>query len=371
MNHKEDYLKNICAKFLIKGEFTGLKPYGSGHINDTYAVVFNKACGTERYLLQRINNTIFTDVSGLMNNIVRVTEHIRGKLEKQKINDISRKVLTVMPAAKGQYCYKDANGNYWRMYTFIENARTYDVPESLERIYEAAKAFGDFQQMLIDLPQPPLKETIPDFHNALKRLEVFKNVLRQDACNRAKVAKGDIEFLQKNEKIFYALSGLVETGQIPIRVTHNDTKVNNVLMDDNTDKGICVIDLDTVMPGISLYDFGDLVRTCVSTAAEDECDLSKVTMEMLRFEAVLKGYLSQSQKFLNKAEVESLILGGQYITLEQGMRFLSDHLNGDKYYKIHREGHNLDRCRTQFKLVDSMNQREDKMMLLVERFLKD
>jgi len=366
MNHKEDYLKNICSKFLINGEFTDLKPYGSGHINDTYVISINHASNTKKYLLQRLNHTIFIDVPGLMDSVVRVTAHIRGKLEKQKEKDVARKVLTVVPAVEGKYYYKDANGNYWRMYTFIENARTYDIPESLERIYEAAKAFGDFQQMLIDLPQPPLKETIPDFHNALKRLEVFKNVLKQDVCNRAKVAKGEIEFLQKNEKIFYALSGLVETGQIPIRVTHNDTKVNNVLMDDNTDKGICVIDLDTVMPGISLYDFGDLVRTCVSTAAEDECDLSKVTMEMLRFEAVLKGYLSAAGKFLNKVELENLILGGQYITLEQGMRFLSDYLNGDKYYKIHRRGHNLDRCRTQFKLVDLITQREGEMMSLVK-----
>jgi hypothetical protein len=361
MNYKEDYLKNISAKFTVGGGFSDLKSYGSGHINDTYVISFN----TKKYLLQCINHTIFSDVPGLMDNAVRVTEHIRGKLEKWKEKDIVRKVLTVIPAAEGKYYYKDENGNYWRMYVFIEKARTYDVPESLEQIYEAARAFGNFQQMLIDLPQPALIETIPGFHNALKRLEVFKYTLQADVCNRAKDARFEIEFLRKNEQIFYVISKLVETGQIPIRVVHNDTKVNNVLMDDNTDKGICVIDLDTVMPGISLYDFGDLVRTCVSTAAEDERDLSKVTMDMPRFEALLKGYLSAAGKFLNKVELENLILGGKYITLEQGMRFLTDYLNGDKYYKIHREGHNLDRCRTQFKLVDLINQQEDEMMLLV------
>lgn len=370
MNNKEDYLKNICAKFLIEGEFAGLKPYGSGHINDTYAVVFNQTRGLKRYLLQRINNTVFTNISGLMNNIVRVTEHIRHKLEKQKADDIARKVLTVIPTAEGNSYYRDANDSFWRMYIFIEKARTYDILESLEQAYEVARTFGDFQQMLIDMPQPPLTETIPDFHNALRRLKIFENALVADVCNRNKDAKIEIEFLQKNEQVFYILSELIKTGQIPTRITHNDTKVNNILMDDNTGGGICVIDLDTVMPGSSLYDFGDIVRTCISSAAEDERDLSKVKIEIPRFEAVLKGYLLSAGKFLNKVELKSLILGGKYITLEQGMRFLTDYLNGDKYYKIHRKDHNLDRCRTQFKLVDLMNQQEEKMMLLVEKFLK-
>ncbi|MCX5632084.1 MAG: aminoglycoside phosphotransferase family protein [Phycisphaerae bacterium] len=366
MNYKADYLKNICAKFLIEGEFVNSKPYGSGHINDTYAVTFRQASNTKRYILQRINNTIFTDVPGLMNNIVRVTKHIRDKLEKQKADDIARKVLTVVSTAKGNSYYGDTDGNFWRMYIFIEKARTYDVPESLEQIYEAARAFGNFQQMLIDLPQPALIETIPDFHNALKRLEVFKNVLNADVCNRAKDIKEEVEFLHKNEQIFYTLSGLIKTGQIRIRITHNDTKVNNVLMDGDTGRGICVIDLDTVMPGLSLYDFGDIIRTSISSAAEDERNLSKVMMEMPRFEAVLKGYLASAGKFLNKTELENLILGSKYITLVIGMRFLTDYLNGDKYFKIHREGHNLDRCRTQFKLVDSINKQEDEMMLLVK-----
>jgi hypothetical protein len=367
MKHNENYLKNICAKFAAEGEFSDFKPYGNGHINDSYIITYNQAFGIKRYLLQRVNHTIFADVPGLMENIVRVTKHIRNKLEKQKADDISRKVLTVIPATGENSCYRDSEGNYWRMYIFIEKARTFDVPESLQQVYQAAKAFGDFQQMLIDFPQPPLKETIPDFHNALKRIENFENALRADVCNRNKNAKKEIEFLQRNKQIFYVLSEMIETGQIPIRITHNDTKANNILMDDDTGRGICVIDLDTVMPGSSLYDFGDIVRTCISPAEEDKRNLSLVTIEMPRFEAVLKGYLSAAGKLLNKAELENLILGGKYITLEQGMRFLTDYLNGDKYYKIHKEGHNLDRCRTQFKLVDSMNQREEEIMLLVRK----
>ena len=362
MNYTEDYLKNICSQFAVDGKFTGMKPYGNGHINDTFAVSY----GMKKCLLQRINHTIFTDVPGLMNNIVRITEHIRGKLKSQNEKDIERKVLTVVPAVGEGYYYKDENGNYWRMYTFIENARTYDVPESSELICEAAKAFGNFQLLLTDMPQPRLNETIPNFHNALKRLEVFNGVLSQDKHNRAKDAKDEISFLRKHEKVFYALSELIETGQIPIRVTHNDTKINNVLMDNATNKGICVIDIDTVMPGASLYDFGDIVRTCTTSADEDECDLSKVNVEMPRFEAVLRGYLSTAGKFLNKTEFENLILGSKYIILEQGMRFLGDYLDGDKYYKIHRQGHNLDRCRTQFKIIDSINHQEDEIIKLAK-----
>ncbi len=368
MKYDRDYLKNIFRQFSVEDDSIDIRPYSTGHINDTYAV----SCGQDQpsYILQRINHNIFTNPSELMNNVVRVTKHIRAKLQALGADDIDRGVLTVIPTNDGSNYHKDSQGNYWRVYIFIRDAQTYDVLESLEQAYEAAKAFGDFQNMLADLPEPPLYEIIPDFHNGQKRFEAFRKTLETDAHNRAKDAGTEIEFLLKISGTFDVLPALVEKGRIPVRVTHNDTKINNVMLDNKTGKGICIIDLDTVMPGLSLYDFGDIVRTSTSSAAEDECDLSKVSMEMPRFEAILKGYLSTAGRFLNDAERENLVLGGKLITLIIGTRFLTDYLNGDTYFKVHRDGHNLDRCRTQFKLVQSIIEQEDKMNLLVEKFSK-
>jgi thiamine kinase-like enzyme len=306
-----------------------------------------------------------------MDNIVRVTRHIFSKLEPVTSKDeIYRNVLTVIPTRDGGTYHKDAEGNYWRTYFFIENAKTYDVITNIDQAYQSAKAFGNFQNMLADLPQPPLFETIPNFHNGPKRFENFQQAVENDICNRVKDAKNEIDFVLANRRIFETVPQLIEQQKLPIRITHNDTKINNVMIDDYTGRGICVIDLDTVMPGSALYDFGDIMRTTISRSEEDERDLSKVFVQMPWFEAILKGYLESASKFLNKTEIENLVFGGKLITFIIGTRFLTDFLSGDVYFKIHRDGQNLDRARTQFKLVASIMANEQEMTKLVEKYFK-
>ena len=361
-------LRLLASNFQIYGDFVDGGYYGSGHINDTYALNFDQAGKRVRYILQRINHNVFPSPPDLMNNIVRVTNHVRKKLALKCEDDLSRRVLTVVPTIDGQDYYLDAEGNHWRIYFFIEKARTYDVLEDIDQAYHAARAFGEFQKMLVDLPQPPLHEIIPGFHNGLMRFDAFTKALEKDEHNRAASAKAEIEFLQSHAEVFGVIPKLVEQGDIPICTTHNDCKINNVMLDDATGEGVCVIDLDTLMPGVALFDFGDMVRTSTSTAAEDETDLSKMTMDMDRFEAICKGYLSSAGEFLNQAERDHLVFAGKMITQIIGTRFLTDYLAGDVYFKTHREGHNLDRCRTQFKLVQSIEEQEDLMRSTAEAF---
>jgi len=360
-------VREVAKHFQFHGDYLKGEPYGSGHINDTYAVTFNQGGTLVRHLLQRINHSIFKNPPALMENVLRVTCHVRAKLEQENAADISRQTLTVIPARDGTSFHQDPDGSFWRAYVFIEKARTFDVAQSPQQAFLGAKAFGNFQRILADVPAPPLHDTIPNFHNGPMRYEAFQKALQADVVNRANTAKPEIEFLINHAWIFDVLPKQVESGAIPVRITHNDTKINNVMFDDATGEGICVIDLDTVMPGLALYDFGDMVRTSTSPADEDERDLSKVTMEMARFENVARGYLSTAGKFLNKAERDHLVLSGKMITLIIGTRFLTDHLAGDTYFKVHREGHNLDRCRTQFRLVQSITEQEEKMNALVER----
>ncbi|MCI0499416.1 MAG: aminoglycoside phosphotransferase family protein [Planctomycetales bacterium] len=367
MKHdKKHDLKQIARQFQIYGDFVRFEPHGTGHINDTYAVTYDQGGRGVRYTFQRINHSIFKDPPRLMDNVVCVTDHIRKKLQQNSRHAVSRSVLTVIRTHDGAAYYRDAEGSYWRAYLFIEGARTYDVLETLEMAWQAAKAFGEFQCCLADLSEP-LTETIPDFHNAQKRYRTFQEVLKKDCCNRAASAKAEIDFLNANAGLFDVLPRLVEAGKIPLRTTHNDTKINNVMIDDKTHEGVCVIDLDTVMPGLSLYDFGDIVRTTASNSLEDEKDLSKVKSELPRFEAILDGYLAGAGKFLNSAEVDHMVHGGKLITMVIGTRFLTDYLDGDNYFKVHREGHNLDRCRTQFKLVQSLMEQEEDLNRLVRK----
>jgi len=289
-------------------------------------------------------------------------------LQAENADDISRKVITIIPARDNSSFHRDQVGNYWRAYNFINNAETYDVCPSLELIREGAKAFGNFQNLLSDLPGSSLHETIPDFHNAPKRFEAFKKVLQEDKYDRAPNAKKEIKFLMDHSQIYDLLGGMVREGKIPLRVTHNDAKINNVMFDEKTAEALCVIDLDTVMPGPSLYDFGDIVRTTISDAEEDEKDLSKVTIDTLRFEAIAKGYLSSAKAFLNETEIERLLLGAETIILEQAVRFLADHIAGDTYYKIHRQNHNLDRCRTQIRLVEQILRQEQKLKEMIDMY---
>jgi len=271
--------KSIVKQFQISGEPVDVQPYGSGHIHDTYVVKCRQEEMCLRYILQRINSSIFKNPEAVMENIVRVTTHIRGKLDDAGANDIQRRVLKVVPTQEGRAYFRCPEGNYWRCFNFIENARTYNICRSPEHIYESARAFGEFENYLIDLPGPALHETIPDFHNGPKRFMAFQTALKKNKYNRAKSVKKEIDFLLSNSWIFDVLPKLAKENKIPLRITHNDAKNNNIMFDNTTLKAICVIDLDTVMPGISLYDFGDIVRTTISDAAEDEPDLSKVTID--------------------------------------------------------------------------------------------
>jgi hypothetical protein len=362
MNPAPNLKHDVCAvarHFQIIGDFLSAQSYGSGHINDTYCVVFGRGGNSVRYILQRINHGIFQNPVALMENVQRVTTHLWEKTQGGAANS---QVLTLIRANDAKPYYRDESGNYWRAYVFIENARTLDAVESPRQAYEAAKAFGRFQKLLADLPAPRLHDVIPDFHHTPRRFAALKKAIEADAVNRAKLVKPEIEFLFKREAI---VGRLVDAG-LPERVTHNDTKFNNVLLDDTSGEGICVIDLDTVMAGLALYDFGDLVRTATSPAKEDERDLSKVTMQFPMFEALLRGYLASASGFLTPAERRLIAFSGKLITFENGLRFLMDFLAGDKYFKVQREAHNLHRCRAQFKLVESIEQQEERMNRLVE-----
>ncbi len=359
-------LKEVSSHFQIEGRFLDAAPYGSGHINDTYASRFEQGNKIVRFIHQRINHSIFKEPEKLMKNIERVTAYIREQIIAYG-GDPLREGLTLIPTLDGKSFYRTDEGNYWRTYVFIEGARTYDQVEDLRHVYSASKAFGRFQKMLSTMPGERLYETIPYFHHTRKRFEAFLDALERDSKNRAAEVKNEIDFVLAREKDTSVIVNMIERGEIPERITHNDTKLNNVMIDDISGEGICVIDLDTVMPGSVLYDFGDSVRIGASTAAEDETDLSKVEVDLQMFELLAKGYLESAGSFLTPNEIDYLAFSAKLMTFECGIRFLTDYLNGDVYFKIHRPFHNLDRCRTQFKMVSEMEKYADKMESIIER----
>jgi hypothetical protein len=361
MKESEHDIRGIAERFQIRGEFLNAAPHGNGHINDTYAAVFDQDGTRMRFIVQRINHNIFKNPEALMDNVQRVTSHLGEKMAAG--SGRGRRVLTLLQTREGGAFHRDDEGNYWRVYNFIEKARSCDTVESPRQAFEAAKTFGHFQKLLSDLPAPRLHDTIPDFHHTPKRFAALERALESDLVNRAGLAKPEIEFALRHK----AICSVLLDADLPERVTHNDTKLNNVMLDDATGEGICVIDLDTVMPGLALYDFGDMVRTTTSPAREDERDLSKVTMQFPMFEALVRGYLASASEFLTPDEKQFLAFSAKLITFEIGNRFLTDYLAGDTYFKVHREGHNLDRCRTQFKLVESIERQEEQMNNLVER----
>jgi hypothetical protein len=356
-------IAGVFDKFAIYGDFISAAPYGSGHINDTYKVVSDQAGTIVHYIFQRINTNIFKEPVGLMDNIRRVTSHICARARGRK--DASRQSLCIVQGKDLKPFVVDADGNYWRGYLFIEKAQTYDVIKNAEQAFEVARSFGNFQKELVDIPGGRLFETIPDFHNTPKRLEALEAAIKADMKGRVKDVAAEIDFVMSRRGEVSKLVDLNAAGQIPERITHNDTKLNNVMIDDASGNGICVIDLDTVMPGLVHYDFGDMVRTSTSPSMEDEKDLSRVYMQFNMFEALLRGYLESAGNFLNPVERENLPFSGKLITLEIGIRFLTDYLSGDVYFKIHRPEHNLDRCRTQFKLVSSIEEQMPQMMALL------
>lgn len=362
-------LPQVAQAFQLLGRYVEGAPYGSGHINDTFVITMDQAGRPVRYLLQRINDRVFKNVPALMENIQRVTDHALSAGAKGDASD-SRRVLTLVRTREGAAWHQDPHGGFWRCYLFIENARTHDLVENARQAFEAARAFGEFQRMLVDLRGPRLHETIPGFHNTRSRFEALSRAISADRAGRVHAVGAEIEFALARERMAGVVLDLMARGEMPERITHNDTKFNNVMLDDTTSQAVCVIDLDTVMPGSALYDFGDMVRSATNSAAEDEPDASKVTMRMDIFEGLVAGYTASAGVFLNAAERAHLAFAGKLITYEIGLRFLTDHLEGDVYFKTKRQGHNLDRCRTQFALVASIERQEGEMQGLVERVLK-
>ena len=354
-------LLNISRQFHIYGELLHAEPCKVGHINETYTATYEQGGKEIRYIHQRINHEVFKDPVGLMDNLQRVTTHLHSKLAGRGVRDITRRGLTVIPTKDGRSFHKTNDGEYWRTYVFIENVRTFEAVESGEQAYEAGKAFGEFQQGLVDLPGARLHDTIPHFHNTRKRFEAFGKALTEDRINRAATARREIAWVMAHEKLCDVILKAMAAKKIPERITHNDTKFNNVMLDTKTGRAMCVVDLDTVMPGCALYDFGDQVRTTTSPTLEDEIDLAKVEMRMPMFKALCRGYLECAGSFLNKAERAHIAFSGKLITFTIGLRFLTDYLNGDAYFRVHRPHHNLDRSRTQFRLVESIERQEEGM----------
>ena len=364
---RESKLRHVSKQFQIYGEIRHAELCKIGHINETYTASYDQGGIEVRYVHQKINKSVFKKPVQVMDNVMRVTRHIRRHLEETEAADLTRRVLTVVPTRSGRPFWRDENGDYWRTFVFIENVETFEAIETPKQAYEAAHAFGLFQQQLVDLPGKRMHETIPDFHNSRKRFEALEEAIADDHFGRVRSAVLEIKFALKHEKIVDVILRLMSQGRIPERITHNDTKFNNVMLDVKSGSALCVVDLDTVMPGCALYDFGDMVRTTTSPTLEDEPDLSKVEMRLPMFKQLARGYLNSAGGFLNKTERAHIAFSGKLITFTIGIRFLTDYLNGDTYFRVHRPHHNLDRSRTQFKLVESIERKEDKMQDFVDQ----
>lgn len=363
-NAKYD-LESIGRVFGLAGSFVGGEPYGSGHINDTFRVGYDHGGSTISYVFQRLNHEVFKDPANLMRNVDQVYRHL-GQIRETESGISLRPLEFYTSTRDGSALHLDpATGTYWRVCDFVENTRTYDVITGVDQAFRAAHAFGQFQRALLDLPCDHLTETIKGFHDGRRRFVDFEAVLGEDVCGRVASATAEIDFVLDRREVFSRLSDLHAAGALPERITHNDCKLNNVLFDQTTGEAVCVIDPDTVMPGFVAYDFGDLVRTATSSTAEDETDLSLINMEMPLFQALARGYVEATQGFLTEVERDLLGFSGKLMTLTIGLRFLGDHLAGDVYFGAHHEGHNLDRCRAQFKLVESIEAQEDEMNAFV------
>lgn len=353
-------LKEILAQFDVE---TSIEVYGNGHINDTYM------CETDpRFILQRINSNVFKKPWEVMENIANVTAHIANKI-KAAGGDVNRETLNVIKTKDGKNFYKADEENYFRMYKFVEDSVSYETVEDPVQMYHTGHAFGKFQRMLDDYPADKLYETIVKFHDTPERVNQLKEAIEKNASGRKESVQKEIEFALSYSKYAHEIVEAMGKGEVPLRVTHNDTKLNNVLFDDVTGEGICVIDLDTVMPGSLLYDFGDALRFGASSGTEDEKDLDKIWFDLEKFEQFAKGFLEETADCLTKKEIELLPLSALLMTYECGIRFLADYINGDTYFKIHRENHNLDRARTQFKLVHDIESKFDAMKEIINKYL--
>ncbi|MCL3851249.1 MULTISPECIES: aminoglycoside phosphotransferase family protein [Parabacteroides] len=365
MAKTKEELLNILDQFTLAEKVVSAEPFGNGHINDTLKVTNEK--GEIKYVLQRINHLIFTNVDMLQNNINTVTTHIRKKLEAKGESDIDRKVLTFLPTKEGKPYYFDGD-SYWRVCLFIPNSKSYEEVTP-ELSYEAGKAFGDFQSMLSDLPEGSLGETIPNFHNMEFRLQQFHDAVKANAAGRLEEVKDLIEEVEKRADAMCIQERLYREGKLQKRTNHCDTKVNNMMFDADTDKVLCVIDLDTVMPGFVLSDIGDFIRTGANTGAEDDENLDNVNVNMDIFKAYTRGYMETAKAFLSPLEISLLPYGGRLLTYMQTVRFLTDYINGDTYYKIHSPKHNLIRTKAQFKLLQSLEEHAEEMDSFMKEWL--
>ncbi len=360
----------VVSAFVGDKNFEDMGSYGEGHINDTCLANVKLSDGKNiKLIFQKINHNIFTNTDGLMNNILGVTEFLKDIIVKNG-GDPDRETLTVVKTLDGKLLYKDSEGNYWRAYTFIDDTNCFQSIECDKDFYNCGVAFGNFQRQLANYPVDKLCETIVNFHNTESRIADLEKAIAADVKGRAKNVAKEIEFALSRKESACEIVNLIRDGKMPMRVTHNDTKLNNILFDKQTGKALCIIDLDTVMPGAAAYDFGDSIRFGASTGAEDEVDLDKIEMDLHLYEVFAEGYLSVAKEFLTVTELYSLSIGAKIMTYECGIRFLTDYLNGDTYFKIHRENHNLDRCRTQFKLVADMEQKMDQMHEIIKQHSK-
>lgn len=342
----------VLAQFQLQGKVAAVRPHGSGHIHDTYHVQMATP-GAPDYLLQRMNHHVFKDIAGLMQNIQLVTAHLRQKLQHVPGANPAAEVLTLVPTHSQDYVWQDEAGNFWRMYLFLENTVSHDLVTTSQQAYEGGKAFGRFQALLSDLPVEEVRETIPDFHNVVNRLRLFKDTKEADPVGRVAQVGPEIAFVEERAAAMSTIYHWGQAGKLPLRITHNDTKFNNVLL---TPQGQaqCVIDLDTVMPGYVAYDFGDAIRTTVNTAPEDEPDLEKINVNVDLFEGFTQGFLAETGSALTPQELDSLIHGVLLLPFIMGLRFLTDYIDGDHYYKTHFKEHNLQRARAQFQLVQRL-----------------
>ena len=357
-------IESVIAAFDVEGKVVDCIPFGNGHINDTRLVTMDNGV---QYVAQRINKNVFKRPDLLMENYVGVTKFIRKKIEEMG-GDPLREVLNAIPTKDGKPFYFDEEEQYWRLLVYVTDSIGYDKVERPEQFYDSAVSFGDFQYMLRDYPAATLHETIVNFHNTPDRYRQLMEAIENNAAGRLDEVSAEVEFAKARREFAYALENAHAEGRLPLRVTHNDTKLNNILFDTKTGEALCVIDLDTIMPGYSVNDFGDSIRFGATTALEDETDLSKVNFDISLYELYVKGFIEGAKGGLTEGELEMLPIGAIMMTFECGMRFLADYLNGDTYFRIHRPSHNLDRCRNQFKLVADMEAQLDQMRAIVKKY---
>lgn len=360
-------IREIANKFCIRGEYQDFKQNTAGLINKTFIVRSKEGDKVYHYVLQTVNTAVFTHPKELIRNISSVTDFLREKI-KQSGGDASRETLCLIPTHDGELYYIDPDGKFWRMYNYIEGARTYDLVENDEMFYRCGKGFGHFQRLLADYPADTLYPTIPRFHDTPNRLCDFKRAIEENRAGRAAQVAEEIAGYLAHADFCDCVTKYIENGEVPVRVTHNDTKLNNIMIDCHSGEAICVIDLDTVMPGSALYDFGDAIRYGANNAVEDEKDLSKVYLRKDLFRAFTKGFLEEASSSLTERELALIPESAVLMTLECGMRFLGDYLNGDVYFGIRYPEHNLDRARTQLKLVNDMLANLDEMHAIVDSY---